>query len=165
MSDEGQTPPQAPPPEDKFMQDLREKGEEVKNTLKDWGIDLDQFMARANQTSEEAKAQFMKAVDELQASVNKEADDVEDAVEETVQNTVEDDPLGDFMKDMEAAFKDIKSGFQAAGERLHKQLDTAIERTKESADERGDRIGQEADEAMDKIDDMAERLGGDDEQD
>jgi gas vesicle protein len=159
MSDEQQTPPQGQRPEDKFIEDVRAKGEELKGTLKEWGIDLDQFMDRANQAGEDAKTQFMHVFDELQATVNKQSEKTSKQAPDVPPQTKE--AAQDFFTEMEAAFKDIQQGFEAAGQRLHKQLDTAIERSKETAEERGERLGEEADDLMDKISGMRDDLSDD----
>ncbi|MCA9882926.1 MAG: hypothetical protein KC546_09715 [Anaerolineae bacterium] len=158
MSDEQQTP-QEPRPEDKILNELKEKGEELKGTLKEWGIDLDQFLNRANQAGEDAKSQFMKAVNDLQAAVDQQ--EGEKPTSPPTEQTK--DAVGDFFKEMDAAFSDIQAGFKAAGERLHKQLDTAIERSKETAEERGDRLSDEADDMMDRISKMADDMTDEDE--
>lgn len=161
MSDEQQTPP-GPRPEEQFFNDLKEKGDELKGTLKEWGIDLDQFMNRANQAGEEAKTQFMKAVNDLQAAVDEQAQDKPPSTRSAAPTEPTKDAADEFFKEMEAAVKDIQAGFKAAGERLHKQLDTAIDRSKETAEKRGERLGDEADDLMDRIDNMADDMTGED---
>ncbi|MAU13698.1 MAG: hypothetical protein CL607_28030 [Anaerolineaceae bacterium] len=162
MSDEKQTPPE-PRPEEKMLNDLKEKGDELKGTLKDWGIDLDQFLNRANQAGEEAKSQFMKAVNDLQAAVDEQTQDKPPSTSTAAPTEPTKDAADEFFKEMEAAVKDIQAGFKAAGERLHKQLDTAIEQSKETAEERGERLGDEADDLMDRINNMADDMTDEDE--
>ncbi|MCA9886514.1 MAG: hypothetical protein KC708_26265 [Anaerolineae bacterium] len=162
MSDEQQTPPE-PRPEEKILNDLKEKGEELKGTLKEWGVDLDQFLNRANQAGEEAKSQFMKAVNDLQAAVDEQTQDTPSDTSTAAPTGQTKDAADEFFKELEAAAKDIQAGFKAAGERLHKQLDTAIEQSKETAEKRGERLGDEADDLMDRIDNMADDMTSEDE--
>lgn len=161
MTDDKPTPPPNEPeqrPEDRILEELRNQGEHVKETLKDWGIDLDRFAERAKEAGDGAKRQFQQALDDLQAQVDKQ--------QQTPATPPEATPESELFDQLEQTWEDIKTGVQAASEDLNQRLDEMIERSEMDTPTRAahdaDRAEDRANEALDRYEQMLNRLTGKD---